>query len=108
MASDPHVYTLHKPLRKKVLRRRVVVSGLLQQYQADLLSVINIKKFNDGYCFILTCIDVFSKFAYAAPLKIKWLPVFCLRSVSFSRNKRQSTCKQTQEQNFGTSQCKNF
>ena len=49
----------------------MIVSGLLQKYQADLLSVINIKKFNDGNCFILTCIDVFSKFAYAIPLKNK-------------------------------------
>jgi len=43
------VYTLHKPICvKKCSRRRVVISGLLQQYQADLLSVINIKKLTTG------------------------------------------------------------
>ena len=35
------------------------------------MDVSNIKDENDGYCFLLTCIDVFSKKAWALPLKNK-------------------------------------
>ena len=64
-------YTLHKPKRKNFLRKRVVVPFINHTFQADLVDVSNIKDENDGYCFILTCIDVFSKKAWALPLKNK-------------------------------------
>ena len=64
-------YTLHKPKRIRFKRCRVVVSGIDEQWQIDLVDVKNIKGSNYGTTFILTCIDVFSKFAWAIPLKNK-------------------------------------
>ena len=69
--SYQDVYTLHKPVRHRFPRRRTIVSGLKEQYQCDLIDVQKLKKDNDGYGFILTCIDVFSKMAYARPIKNK-------------------------------------
>lgn len=64
-------YTVHKPIRKKFARRRVIVRGINSQWEADLVDMQAISKANDGHRFILTCIDVFSKYAYAVALKDK-------------------------------------
>ena len=64
-------YTLHKPIRKRFQRRQTIVYGPRKQFQIDLIDTQNIKKDNDGFGFILTCIDVFSKVATAIPIKNK-------------------------------------
>ena len=40
-------------------------------WQADLVDMSSISKYNDGYKFLLTVIDVFSKVAWTVPLKNK-------------------------------------
>ena len=62
---------MHKPVRRKFLRRRTIVGGIDHQWQADLIDVRTLKKDNDGYVFLLTCIDVLSKYAWVVPLKDK-------------------------------------
>ena len=69
--SFQDTYTLHKPVKHKFQRRRVIVSGIDAQWEADLIDVTNLKKANDGFVFLLTCIDVLSKFAWVVPLKNK-------------------------------------
>ena len=64
-------YSLHKPVRYKFPRRKVIVSGPGQQWQADLIDVTRLSAHNAGFKFLLTCIDVFSKRAWALPLKNK-------------------------------------
>ena len=64
-------YTLHKPVRYNFPRNRVIVAGIDDQWQADLVDVSFLARFNKGYKFLLTCIDVFSKFAWVLPLKNK-------------------------------------
>ena len=65
------VYTLHKPVRYKFPRRKVVVAGPNQQWQADLIDVSRLSRHNQGNKFLLTCIDVFYKKAWVVPLKDK-------------------------------------
>ena len=64
-------FTLHKPARTNFLRSRVTVNGIDDQWQADLVDVQRIKKYNDDYRYLLTVIDVLSKFAWVIPLKNK-------------------------------------
>ena len=64
-------YTLHKPLRKKFPRRKTFAKGINDLFQADLVDMQNVARFNDSYRYILTCIDVFSKRAFAVPLRDK-------------------------------------
>ena len=64
-------YTLHKPTRVRFRRRRTYAKGINDLFQADLVDVSNLSRYNDGYRYILTCIDVFSKRAWAVPLKTK-------------------------------------
>ena len=37
-------YTLHKPVRRNFVRRRIIVGGIDHQFQADLIDVRNLKK----------------------------------------------------------------
>lgn len=64
-------YTLHKPVRYKFPRRKTIVGGPHQQWQADLIDVSRLSRDNRGIKFLLTCIDVFSKKAWVVPLKDK-------------------------------------
>ena len=61
-------YTLHKPIKRKFTRRKTIVSGPDQQIQSDLVDVKSHAKDNDNYKYLLTCIDVFSKKAWAFPV----------------------------------------
>ena len=74
LAQD--VYTLHRRARKRLSAEpRVYVKGIDEQWAIDLCDVSNISEFNDGCNFILTVIDVFSKFAFAEPVMRKTGPV---------------------------------
>lgn len=64
-------YTLHKPIRRNFLRNRVLVSNINEQFQVDLVDMQSLAKINRDYKYILTCIDIVSKFAWAIPLKDK-------------------------------------
>jgi len=64
-------YTLHKTRHKKFERNRIIVSGIDDTWQADLIDMRSISKQNDNFNFILMIIDVFSKYAWAFPLKNK-------------------------------------
>lgn len=69
--STQNAYTLHKPARKNFTRGRVMVSGIDAQWQADLIDMSTLKSENDQYRFILSCIDIFSKYAWVVALKKK-------------------------------------
>jgi len=64
-------YTLHKPIKHKFITRRVLVSSIDDQWQADLVDMQKYKSQNKNMNYILTVIDVFSKFAWAIPIKNK-------------------------------------
>ena len=66
-----HTYILHKPVREDFLRNRVIVTRTNDQWQADLVDISSLARFSNGYKFLVTCIDVFSKFAWVVPLKNK-------------------------------------
>lgn len=69
--SSQDAYTLHKPVRKVFPRRKTYAKGIQDLFQVDLADMQQLSRFNDGYRFILTCVDVFSKRGYAIPLKDK-------------------------------------
>ena len=64
-------YTLHKPAKRKFLRNKTRVSGINRQWQADLCDMQGLRKQNKGVAYLLTVIDVFSKYAWVVPLKTK-------------------------------------
>jgi hypothetical protein len=65
------VEELHAPARKNFPRRRVIIKGFDDLWQADIVEMRPYSSFNRGYHYILTVIDTFTKFAWAVPLKSK-------------------------------------
>ena len=68
---DQRSYTLHKPSRRRFKRNKTLVSGIDVQWQADLADMQGLSRLNGGYKYLLTGIDVFSKFAWVIPTKDK-------------------------------------
>ena len=64
-------YTLHHPARRRFNRNPTVVAGAGNQVQMDLVDLSMFASSNDGYRFILTAIDSFSKKAHTECLKNK-------------------------------------
>jgi transposase InsO family protein len=64
-------YSLHKQLRRKFDRNRIVVSSIGIEWESYLADMALLKEHNNGYSYFIVFIDDFSKFAYAKPLKTK-------------------------------------
>ena len=64
-------YQLHKRVIRAETVNPVVPKGPLQYYQIDLIDMSKYTWENNGYAWIMTIIDCFTKKAYAAPLKNK-------------------------------------
>ena len=71
MSREQVVCELHKQARRRFKRRRVITKGIDDLWQADLVEMGNYATFNDGFRFLLTIIDTFSKYAWAVALKSK-------------------------------------
>lgn len=64
-------YSLHKPRRIRFSRRKTYSKGIGDLYQLDLVDLSSISSDNDGFRYLLCCIDVFSKKAFVKPLRTK-------------------------------------
>ena len=62
---------LHKPIKRKFPRRSVIVFNKDEIWSADLVDMQAFSSLNKGFKYILTVIDVFSKYAWAVPIKDK-------------------------------------
>ena len=65
------IYTLYKPVKKIFLRRKTISPHIDAIWQADLVVLYQIKQENSNYSYILTCIDLVSRFAFAEPTRTK-------------------------------------
>lgn len=65
------VNELHRDVRKKFNRRKTDMRGIGDTLQADLVEMIPYAKANKSIKYMLTVIDIFSKMAYARPVKNK-------------------------------------
>jgi len=65
------VNELHKPVRHRFPRRSIIIKGLDDLWQADLVEMIPYNRENKGYKYILMVIDTFSKYLWARPVKNK-------------------------------------
>ena len=63
--------TLHKPVRYKFPRNKTIVVSMNDQFQTDLCDMSRYAKHNDNMKFLLTCIDCFSKYAWAIAIRNK-------------------------------------
>ena len=69
--QDQESYSLTSCSRRKYNRSRVIVNGINSQADMDLMDMVDLTKQNDGYQYLLVCINIFSRFARCVPLKTK-------------------------------------
>ena len=62
---------LHKPIIKNVKRRKMYSSFKDHIWGVDLADMSLVNKFNEGIKYLLCVIDLFSRYAWAIPLKNK-------------------------------------
>ena len=59
------------PRITKFRRERIMPLYKVETWSADLIDKSSLSKYNNNYKFILTVIDIFTKYAWAIPLKNK-------------------------------------
>ena len=55
---------LRKPKRKNYVRRKIIVNHIDEIFAADLVEMQKFSEINKGCRYLLTCIDIFSKYAF--------------------------------------------
>jgi hypothetical protein len=103
--QDP--YTLHKPVVKEFPRRKTFAKGIDDLFQADLADMRNLASSNDGNSYILTCIDVFSRYAFAVPVKDKrGLTVAAVFEKKYLPSASPTCCRRIAVRNSTTYRCR--
>ena len=69
--QDRDSCSLHKLVRRRFKRLCVIVTGMNDQYEADLADMQKLKDKNDGVVFLLLIIDIFTHYLWVEPLKTK-------------------------------------
>ena len=69
--QDQESYSLTRGARRRFKRSRVIVNGVDSQWDIDLMDMTDLSKYNDGFKYVIVCIDIFSRFAHAQPVKSK-------------------------------------
>ena len=64
-------YCLQRSLKRSFKWNTVIVKGVDDQWDVDLMDMIKFAKYNNGYKFILVVIAIFSKYVWLRPLKDK-------------------------------------
>jgi len=62
---------MYKLVRKRFLRNLYTVSNLMDLWECDLMNMKSLPKYNDMHRYILSVIDVFSKYLHLVPVKTK-------------------------------------
>jgi hypothetical protein len=88
---------LHKPTRWRFTRRRVVVYGIDHQWQADLVDLAKLSSYNKGFKYLLTCIDVLSRYAWVVPLKDRGTSRWTIYKTSCKAEKAQTSSDEATE-----------
>ena len=71
MSDQELAEELHRPIIRKFEKRKVCSSFIDNIWGADLADMQFTSKFNKEICLVLCFIDIFSKHAWAVPLKDK-------------------------------------
>ena len=69
--TDELAEELFKPVTRKFQRRRVNASGINEIWAVDVIDMQAFSEDNNGIKYLLTVIDIFSKFVWIIPIKRK-------------------------------------
>ena len=66
---------LNKSVINKFERKKIIINHIDEIHSCDLVDMIKYSRVNRGYKYIFTNIDIFSKYAFAFPIKSKLLKI---------------------------------
>ncbi len=69
--QSQETYTLHRAIRRKFKRNKVIAPMMNYQWEIDLADLKHHASENSGYKYFLAAIDVMSRYAYTRKLKTK-------------------------------------
>jgi transposase InsO family protein len=69
--SRQDAYTLHRDIVRKFPRRKTSAFGINDLWQADLVDLSSLMRYNNGYRYLLTAIDVLTKYGRVTMLRNK-------------------------------------
>ena len=64
-------YTVNRAVRRTFKRNRVIVSGIDNQWDGDLMVLDSLAKYNSNYKYVLLLIDIFSRYIWTVKMKNK-------------------------------------
>ena len=100
---------LNKPTINKFERQKIIINHINEIHSTDLVDMSQYSKINKGYKYIFTNIDIFSKIAYAFPLKSKKIQDIkpCFERI-FEKNKPKYIWSDKESCFFHLRKCNNF
>ena len=100
---------LNKPTIQKFERKKIIVNHINEIHSTDLVDMSQYSKINKGYKYIFTNIDIFSKYAYAFPLKSKKIGDIkpCFEKI-FKKKTNRNIFGVIKNQLFSVKKCKSF
>jgi len=69
--SSLNTYSIHKPIRKKYQRTKVMVNFIDHTWALDLAVFESTKRSNSFYAYIMFVSDIFSRYTWSIPIKKK-------------------------------------
>ena len=91
---------LNKPVINKFERKKVIINHIDEIHSCDLVDMIKYFRMNKGYKYIFTNIDIFSKYAFAFPLKTKTIKEIKSCFQKIFKNRKPSYIWSDQESAF--------
>ena len=96
---------LSKPVTHKFQRKKTIVNYIDHIHSADLVDMKMYSKINKGYNYIFTNIDIFSKYAWAFPIKSKKYKMLNYVFKKYLKNVNQDICGVIKNQHFSGKKC---
>ena len=70
--KQQEIYQLNKEVHRKKENLKTFVGHIAEQIQIDLIDMKKYSKHNEGYNWIITMIDIFTRYAFTIAVKSKW------------------------------------
>ena len=99
---------LNKPTINKFPKKKVIVNHINEIHSTDLVDMTQYSKINKGYKYIFTNIDIFSKIAYAYPVKSKKIQEIKACFEKYLKIINPNTYGLIKNQLFSVKKCNNF
>ena len=96
---------LNKPVTHKFKRKKTIVNYIDHIHSCDLVDMKIYSKINKGYNYIFTNIDIFSKYAWAFPIKSKKYKMLNSVFKKYSKNVNQIIHGLIKSQHFSVRKC---